>query len=129
MRTAAKAFPIAGVVLATLWSIGCPANKPADLLKGKWKDDGGYVWEFTPDGRVISEGLTPVTYKVVDSDTLTWTFEETKGKGPAGALILTQSYSIAGDTLTIVAESSTGGVLTAEDRKPLVLTRIKEGTP
>ena len=113
-------------ILLTLLTASCAA-KPS--VVGKWKDVDGNVWEFTAAGRVVSDGLTPITYKIVDKDTITWEFEESKGMGPTGSLVLTQRYEIVGDILTITAESWTfEKPMTAEDKEPLVLTRITEGS-
>jgi hypothetical protein len=109
---------VAVLLVSALCLVACTA-KPT--VVGKWKDVDGSVWEFTKDGRVVAEGLTPISYTIDGPHKLTYTFMESVDQG----LKIVYHYTVTHDRLVLTAQSITDHSVVPADLREETFTRVK----
>ena len=110
------------VVLASFLCLLCIACNNAQqqppTIVGKWTEQNGTAWEFTPDGHAVIKGNAEATYKVTGDKTLTIEFHNEQN------FAVDYSIELSATKLILHPEQAHGdGALPADWEESTVLVR------
>jgi hypothetical protein len=108
---------LALVLLLALLLIGCD-SPPAGSVVGKWAEQNGAAWEFTPDGHVVIKQNSDATYKSTGTNTLTIEYHNLQ------KFAVDYTYELDGNKLILRPENAHGdGALPRDWDEPTILVR------